>query len=84
MPKTFERLYISQEESYADDPKKMIKAFFRDFHPQDVQHYLNRLLLCALTESNTLFHTPQERGNAILFCEQVWYTLQAIHQLHKK
>lgn len=84
MPKTFERLYISQQESHADDPTTIINTFFKDFHPPDVQHYLNKLLLCALTESTTLFDSPQERGNAILFCEHVWYTLQAIHQLKIK
>lgn len=85
MSTSFTGFQLSQGIAYPAKPSKVVKQFFVQYHLPDVQHYLNALLLCALTTNNSEhFANGVQRGNVMFFIEQIWYMAQAAHALQEQ
>jgi hypothetical protein len=81
MSTPFEGLRISMGHPCPANAIKAIEAFFNNYCLDDVHYYINELLVASLTANNSSFDTGQKRSNAIFFCEQAWYLIQAVHTL---
>jgi hypothetical protein len=84
MSTPFQGLQLTLIESCPKKPTKVIHQFFDNFHLPDVQHYINELLLNALTANDSSFDTGSKRSSALFFCEQLWLLAQAVHHLQKE
>ncbi|WP_315822915.1 hypothetical protein [Paraflavitalea speifideaquila] len=84
MSNPYEELRIGQGHVYPADAAKLLMYFFEDFSLEDVQSYLSKLLVCALTESSDQFTTCTDRSNILFFCERLWHAIQACRLLQQK
>lgn len=78
MKKTFKGYQLTRPEDFPADPQRVMEQYFYNFSLQDVQDYLNELLMHYLTTDNAAPQSARNRSDAIFFCEQSWFLLQAV------
>jgi hypothetical protein len=84
MSTPFQGLRISQGHPCPANAIKAIEEFFNTYCLDDVHYYINEMLVTSLITNTSSFDTGQKRSNAIFFCEQAWYLIQAVHTLDQQ
>jgi hypothetical protein len=70
-------LWLTDEE--INNPKRVIKAFFEDYHLSESRQHLWDLLETAVTSSNTKYEEAAERSKLLYFYQQVEKLLEAAY-----